>query len=78
VPEALERVILNCLAKAPGARPADAATLAGALTGAGADGWTQSDAKLWWETTFTPKPSTDARVAPLTEFLEVAEPHGVS
>jgi serine/threonine-protein kinase len=78
VPEALERVILNCLAKAPGARPADAATLAGALTGAGADSWTQSDAKLWWETTFTPKPSTDARVAPLTEFLEVAEPHGVS
>jgi eukaryotic-like serine/threonine-protein kinase len=76
VPEALERVILDCLAKAPDARPADATILAGALTGAGADGWTQSDAKLWWETTFSPKPSSDSPVAPPTEFLEVAAPHG--
>jgi eukaryotic-like serine/threonine-protein kinase len=76
VPDALERVILGCLAKAPGARPADAAILADALTLAGADDWTQSDAKQWWETTFTPKPS-DPRVAPPTEFLEVAAPHGV-
>jgi len=78
VPEALERVILSCLAKAPGARPADAGTLAEALTLAGADDWTQSDARRWWETTFTPKPSSDLRVAPPTEFLEVAAPHGVA
>jgi hypothetical protein len=77
VPEALEGVILSCLAKAPGARPADAATLAEALTLAGANDWTQSDAKRWWETTFTPKPSSERRVAPPTEFLEVAAPHGV-
>jgi hypothetical protein len=70
-------VILNCLAKAPGARPADAATLAEALTCAGADDWTQGDARQWWETTFTPRPSGDQRVAPPTEFLEVAAPHGV-
>ena len=76
VPEALERVILACLAKAPDARPADATILAAALTGAGADGWTQSDAKVWWESTFTPKPSSESRVAPPTEFLEVATPHG--
>ncbi len=76
VPEALERVILHCLAKAPSARPADAATVADALTLAGADDWTQSDAKRWWETTFTPKPSSDLAVAPPTEFLEVAAPHG--
>jgi serine/threonine-protein kinase len=78
VPEALERVILGCLEKSPGARPADAATLADALTRAGADDWTQSDARGWWETTFTPKPSSDLRIAPPTEFLEVAAPHGVA
>jgi eukaryotic-like serine/threonine-protein kinase len=78
VPDALERVILGCLAKAPGGRPADATTLAEALTLAGADDWTQGDAKRWWETTFTPKPSdSDSRIAPPTEFLEVAAPHGV-
>jgi hypothetical protein len=77
VPDALERVILSCLAKAPGARPADAATLADALTLAGADDWTQSDAKRWWETTFTPKPSSEPRIAPPTEFLEVAAPYGM-
>jgi len=76
VPDALERAILSCLAKAPGGRPADATTLAEALTLAGADDWTQGDAKRWWESTFTPKPS-DPRVAPPTEFLEVAAPHGV-
>jgi serine/threonine protein kinase len=75
VPEALERVILGCLAKAPGARPADAATLADTLTLAGADDWTQRDAKRWWETTFTPTATNDLRTAPPTEFLEVAVPH---
>jgi hypothetical protein len=75
VPDALERLILSCLAKAPGERPADAATLADALTLAGADDWTQSDAKQWWESTFTPKPTdSDLRIAPPTEFLEVAAP----
>jgi serine/threonine-protein kinase len=78
VPEALEAVILSCLAKAPGARPADAITLAEALTRAGADDWTQGEARQWWETTFTPKPTSDLRGAPLTEFLEVAAPHGVA
>jgi eukaryotic-like serine/threonine-protein kinase len=78
VPEALERVILSCLAKAPDARPADAATLAESLTRAGANDWTQDDARAWWETTFTPKPSTDLRVAPPTEFLEVAAPQYLS
>jgi len=78
VPDALERLILGCLAKAPGSRPADAVTLADALTLAGADDWTQADAKRWWETTFTAKPSSGPRVAPPTEFLEVAAPRGMS
>jgi eukaryotic-like serine/threonine-protein kinase len=76
IPEALERVILHCLAKAPGARPADASTLAEWLTRAGADEWTQDNARQWWETTFTPRPRGDQRPAPPTDFLEVAAPHG--
>ena len=53
-------------------------TLADALTLAGADDWTQGDAKRWWETTFTPRPTSDRRTAPPTEFLEVAVPHGAT
>jgi serine/threonine-protein kinase len=78
VPEALERVILACLAKAPDARPAGASTLAEALTGAGADDWTQTDARRWWETTFTPIPDSEPRLAPPTEFLEVARAYGAA
>ncbi|MBA3319305.1 MAG: hypothetical protein H0T50_14600 [Gemmatimonadales bacterium] len=74
VPEALERLVLRCLAKAPGGRPADAASLAEALAGAGADDWTQGEARVWWETTFTPRPSSEERVMPPTEILEVAAP----
>lgn len=74
VPAGLEDLILGCLAKVPGARPAGATTLAEALTRAGADDWTQDDAKRWWETTFIPQPSSNQRVAPPTEFLEVAAP----
>jgi hypothetical protein len=78
VPDTLERVILSCLAKAPAARPADAATLADALTLAGADDWTQADARQWWENTFTPKPTDSGlHIAPPTEFLDVAAPYGV-
>jgi serine/threonine-protein kinase len=76
VPEALERVILSCLAKAPDARPADASTMAEALTGAGADDWTQDHARRWWETTFTPSPASELRATPPTEFLQVAQAAG--
>jgi hypothetical protein len=68
----LERVVLSCLAKAPNARPADATALVDALTRAGADGWTQGDARDWWETTFSPAAGEPERTAaPPTEFLEV-------
>jgi eukaryotic-like serine/threonine-protein kinase len=73
VPPDLERAIMSCLAKTPDARPADAAVLAEALTCAGANDWTQVNARRWWETTFCPAPSDRAhRTAPPTEFLEVA------
>jgi serine/threonine-protein kinase len=75
VPAALEAAILACLAKAPGARPADAATLADLLTAAGADDWTQGDARIWWESTFTPRTFADPSALPPTEFLEVGASH---
>ncbi len=71
LPEPLERAILSCLAKAPGDRPVDAAALAEALTRAGADDWTQADARGWWNTTFSPAAERDRTAAPPTAFLEV-------
>jgi hypothetical protein len=65
-------VVLSCLAKTPNERPADAAALAEGLTLAGADDWTQGDARSWWETTFSPAAGERERPAPPpTEFLEV-------
>jgi serine/threonine-protein kinase len=78
VPEPLERLIMACLAKAPGARPPDAATLAEGLTHAGANDWTQRDARQWWETTFTPKPAGNPMASPPTEVLEVVWPREVA
>jgi serine/threonine protein kinase len=76
LPAALETLLMRCLAKDPAGRPADAATLADALGGAGADDWTQDDARRWWETTFIPGPPREPRGPPPTEFLEVAAAHG--
>jgi serine/threonine-protein kinase len=53
VPPALEGLLLHCVAKSPADRPPDAAWLAEALGPAGADQWTQADARLWWESTST-------------------------
>ena len=78
MPDALEKVILGCLAKAPDARPAGALALADSLTQAGADDWRQSDARHWWETTFTPRSSDAVPTAPATEFVEVEASHGVA
>jgi eukaryotic-like serine/threonine-protein kinase len=78
VPAELEDLILGCLAKAPADRPPDAASLGEALSQCGALEWTQKDARLWWENTYTPQPFSGAREAPAAEFLEVAAPHGVA
>ena len=77
LPDELERLVLDCLAKNPDDRPPDAAALGRGLSAAGADQWTQDDARHWWETTFTPSGGGPV-MAPPTEFLEIAEPHGVS
>jgi serine/threonine-protein kinase len=77
VPVELEDLILRCLAKAPADRPPDAASMVESLSQCGALEWTQQDARLWWENTFQPQTPAEARVAPPTEFVEVAAPHGV-
>jgi hypothetical protein len=50
VSAALEAVILRCLAKQPGDRPATAQALIEALDECElADGWSREDARRWWE-----------------------------
>ncbi len=47
VPADLERVLLDCLAKAPADRPTDAATLKAQLVELGLE-WTGDQARAWW------------------------------
>lgn len=49
VPEAMERVILQCLEKDPGRRPATARELADLLAACeGVNPWTREEAERWW------------------------------
>jgi serine/threonine-protein kinase len=51
VPPELDRIILQCLAKNPDERPADAKILADLLAGVDApEPWNQARAQLWWDT----------------------------
>ena len=50
VPEALDRILLDCLAKEPQERPASAAELSDLLAGVAiAEPWTRERAARWWE-----------------------------
>jgi eukaryotic-like serine/threonine-protein kinase len=49
IPQELERILLACLAKAPGKRPPSARALADALTELVSHGWSKPDAHAWWD-----------------------------
>jgi serine/threonine-protein kinase len=50
IPEALDRIVLDCLAKDPDARPQSAEALAARLASIQFERpWTQADAARWWE-----------------------------
>ena len=48
VPKALEEVVLACLAKKPGERPKDAATVAKMVRACALEEWTREEALAWW------------------------------
>ena len=48
VPPALDRVVLDCLAKSPADRPPSAADLERALASVDVEPWTEDDAARWW------------------------------
>jgi serine/threonine-protein kinase len=49
IPEALDRLVLSCLAKDPADRPQSARELSQRLAAVeGADGWTEARAREWW------------------------------
>ncbi len=48
VPEALERLVLSCLAKDPGGRPQSAVELRASLLSCGVAAWTDELARAWW------------------------------
>jgi eukaryotic-like serine/threonine-protein kinase len=50
VPHDLERVILACLEKDPGARPQSARDVEGLLTRCDVPPWREEDADAWWQT----------------------------
>ena len=49
IPDALDRLVLDCLAKDPASRPQTARELSRRLSDIeGADSWTESHARAWW------------------------------
>ena len=67
---------MHCLAKNPADRPPDAAGLAEALGSAGADEWTQVDARRWWESSFTPARTGEQPTSPPSPTLLEVAPAG--
>jgi len=50
IPAALERLVLDCLAKSPADRPPTMEAVAERLAVCAVEAWTTADARTWWET----------------------------
>ncbi len=50
IPAGLERLVLDCLAKEPDARPRSAEELSQSLAGLGVEPWGEAEASEWWKT----------------------------
>ena len=77
VPEAVDALVLDCLAKAPGDRPGDALTLIERIDAcAGLEPWTAARAHAWWDrhlpasVPLTPPPATRADHGDWIRFLK--------
>jgi serine/threonine-protein kinase len=67
IPPALERIVLDCLAKDPNARPQSALELQERLRAAGVAAWTRQQANEWW---------SEHEAALTARRAQVAEPSG--
>ena len=66
IPPDLERLVLHCLAKRPGDRPASAAELAAALAACRVAHWTAAEAELWWQRHLPPTSSLRSFAQPVS------------
>ena len=80
VPAAVDALVLDCLAKAPGDRPGDALTLIERIdVCTGMEPWTGARAQAWWErqlpasVPLTPPPSTRGDRGDWIRFLKAPE-----
>jgi serine/threonine-protein kinase len=57
IPDALERIVLHCLAKRPEDRPTSAAAVCGMLAACSEGRWSDVDAEAWWNSHLPPTSS---------------------